>query len=103
MRFIVDRRSDFVLYGSYMSNFAMGTILGKGFPQAQVHTVHSTSAESPPIVDITYCNLLVENATSPWGQSWERIFHKPLVHTVHSTRALVLVENLFPRLSPWRN
>ena len=28
-----------------MSNFAMGTILGKGFPQAQVHTVHSTSAE----------------------------------------------------------
>ena len=27
-----------------MSNFAMGTILGKGFPQAQVHTVHSTSA-----------------------------------------------------------
>ena len=23
----------------------MGTILGKGFPQAQVHTVHSTSAE----------------------------------------------------------
>ena len=28
-----------------LSNFAMGTILGKGFPQAQVHTVHSTSAE----------------------------------------------------------
>ena len=28
-----------------MSNFAMGTILGKGFPQAQVHTVHSTSAK----------------------------------------------------------
>ena len=27
-----------------MSNFAMGIILGKGFPQAQVHTVHSTSA-----------------------------------------------------------
>ena len=26
-----------------MSNFAMGTILGKGFPQAQVHTVHSWS------------------------------------------------------------
>ena len=23
----------------------MGTILGKGFPEAQVHTVHSTSAE----------------------------------------------------------
>ena len=30
---------------AHMSNFAMGTILGKGFPQAQVHTVHSTSAE----------------------------------------------------------
>ena len=28
-----------------MSDFAMGTILGKGFPQAKVHTVHSTSAE----------------------------------------------------------
>ena len=20
--------------------------------------------------------MLVENATSPWGQSWERVFHK---------------------------
>jgi hypothetical protein len=30
---------------SEMSNFAMGTILGKGFPQAQMHTVHSTSAD----------------------------------------------------------
>jgi hypothetical protein len=29
-----------------MSNFAMGTILGKGFAQAQVHTNHSTSAIS---------------------------------------------------------
>ena len=28
-----------------LSNFAMGAILGMGFPQAQVHTVHSTSAE----------------------------------------------------------
>ena len=27
-----------------MSNFAMGTIMGKGFPQALVHTVHSTRA-----------------------------------------------------------
>ena len=27
------------------SNFARGTILVKGFPQAQVHTLHSTSAE----------------------------------------------------------
>ena len=28
-----------------VSNFAMGAILGTGFPQAQVHTVHSMSAE----------------------------------------------------------
>ena len=28
-----------------MSNFSMGTISGMGFVQAQVHTVHSTSAE----------------------------------------------------------
>ena len=27
-----------------MSNFSMGTILGKDFPQALVHTVHSTCA-----------------------------------------------------------
>ena len=27
-----------------MSNFTMGAILGKGFAQAQVHTVYSTSA-----------------------------------------------------------
>ena len=27
-----------------MSNFTMGTILGKGFAQAQVHTNHSMSA-----------------------------------------------------------
>ena len=33
-----------------MSNFTMGTIVGKGFPQAQVHTVHSTSA----IVDLLW-------------------------------------------------
>ena len=33
-----------------MSNFAMGTILGKGFPQAQVHTNHSTSAEGTSAV-----------------------------------------------------
>ena len=28
-----------------MSNFSMGTISGMGFAQAQVYTVHSTSAE----------------------------------------------------------
>ena len=31
--------------------------------------------------------MLVENATSPWGQSWERVFPQALVHTVHSTCA----------------
>ena len=35
-----------------MSNFAMGTILGKGFPQAQVHTVHSMSACGKPFPKI---------------------------------------------------
>ena len=28
-----------------MSNFTMGTILEKGFPQGQVHTFHSASVE----------------------------------------------------------
>ena len=28
-----------------MSDFRMGTILGKGFAQAQVHTVNRTSGE----------------------------------------------------------
>ena len=31
-------------------NFAMGTILGKGFAEAQVHTNHSTSAEGTSAV-----------------------------------------------------
>ena len=33
-----------------MSNFAMGTILAKGFAQAQVHTNHSTSVEGTSAV-----------------------------------------------------
>ena len=37
---------------------------------------------------------------SPWGQSWERIFHK---HKCYELYARVLVENPFPRLSPWQN
>jgi hypothetical protein len=32
-------------HASRECNFAMGTILGKGFPQILVHTVHSTCAE----------------------------------------------------------
>ena len=35
-----------------MSNFAMGTILGKDFAQAQVHTNHSTNAKGTSTVII---------------------------------------------------
>ena len=42
-----------------LSNFAMGTILGKGFAQAQVHTNHSTSAEGTKI-------SMVAKHFSPW-------------------------------------
>ena len=37
--------------GGGMSDFRMGTILGKGFAQAQVHTVNSTSAEGTSAID----------------------------------------------------
>ena len=50
-------------------NFAMGTILGKGFAQALVHTSQ----------------------------------HLCLRHSCCDLYALVLVQNPFPRLSPWRN
>ena len=48
-------------YIEEMSNFAMGTILGKGFPQAQVHTVHSTSAERRtylPLLNSSNCHTV---------------------------------------------
>ena len=35
-------RIDKIGAGADLSDFTMGTILGKGFPQAQVHTVHSS-------------------------------------------------------------
>ena len=38
-----------------MSNFAMGTILGIGFVQAQVHTNYSTSAEGTSDVCMSVC------------------------------------------------
>ena len=41
-------------------NFAMGTILGKGLAQAQVHTNHSTSAEG--ISAVMYARVLVQNS-----------------------------------------
>ena len=53
-------------------NFAMGTILGKDFPQALVRTVQSTCA---------------------FGRR----------HKCSELYAQVLVENPFPRLSPWQN
>ena len=49
-----------------MSNFAMGTILGKGFPQAQVHTVAFSTkgqliSECPFFTMATLLMLLLEN------------------------------------------
>ena len=38
-----------------LSNFAMGTILGKGFAQAQVLANHSTSSSAKPFPNIEYC------------------------------------------------
>ena len=43
---------------------------------------------------IFFINVTIKNATSPWGQSWERVLQKHLY---------ALVQNPFPRLSPWRN
>ena len=42
------QKSTFLVVLKYksLSNFAMGTILEKSFPQAQVHTVYSMSAET---------------------------------------------------------
>jgi len=42
-----------------MSNFAMGTITGIGFAQAQLHTNHSMSAKGTSAV--TYARVLVKN------------------------------------------
>jgi hypothetical protein len=52
-----------------MSNFAMGTILGKGFPQAQVHTVHSTSAEGPSAMNCMHeCFWKILSQDCPHGE-----------------------------------
>ena len=40
-----------------MSNFAMGTILGKGFAQAKVHTNHSTSEKHIKYPGINYLGM----------------------------------------------
>ena len=61
-------KGQLMIFGA-MSNFAMGTILGKGFAQAQVHTNHSMSAEGTSAV----MNLRV------------------------------VVQNPFPRLTPWQS
>ena len=43
-----------------MSDSRMGTILGKGFAQAQVHSVNGTSAEGTSAIDITI-DILSQN------------------------------------------
>ena len=44
----------------------MGTILGKGFPQALVHTVHSTCAFGTRAMNCMHCmTLLVQKQTIP--------------------------------------
>ena len=62
-----------------MSNIAMGTILGKGYPQAQVQTVHRTSAET-----------LV--------RSW-----KPFVASRGSSKPIRSDENLCRNVRLWNN
>ena len=71
------------------------------------------------LIDLSDCLI------SPWGQSWERVLHKhkciqiaarvPKFVKLHQScllwvneiiryhSALVLVQNPFPRLSPWQN
>ena len=66
---------EFLLHNaSRECNFAMGTILGKDFPQALVHTVHSTCACGKPFpmivpmakLDIWHLNV---NLHSPLSKS----------------------------------
>ena len=61
-----------------MSNFAMGTILGKSFPQAQVHTVHSMSAEGP----VFQVSLLPLNLYKTIVQNLSLVFCKYMYHAI---------------------
>ena len=69
LRFAWNISWSFYLHFTRMSNFTMGTILGKGFAQALMHTSQ----------------------------------HLCLWHSCCDLYALVLVQNPFPRLSPWWN
>ena len=63
-----------------MSNFAMGIILGKGFPRAQVHTVHSTSAEGEmmPLFSFHHSRQIYYGEMMPLIS----FHHSGLLHTV---------------------
>ena len=56
-----------------MSNFTMGTLLGKGFPQAQVHTVDSMSAEGTSAINV---------CTSACGKSFPKIVPMAKLHSL---------------------
>ena len=57
-----------------MSNFTMGTIVGKGFPQAQVQTVHSTSAEGTSAMNCMHeCLWKTLSQDCPHGEVYSLI------------------------------
>ena len=52
-----------------MSDFTMGTILGKGFAQAQVHTVNCTSAKGTSATDCMHeCLSTTLSQDCPHGE-----------------------------------
>ena len=55
-----------------MSNFAMGTILGKGFPQAQVHTNYSTSAEGTSAVMYARCTMYAQLLSIQYKKTYNK-------------------------------
>ena len=78
-----------------MYSFALGSILGKGFPQAQVHTVHSLSAELDNWVEWyinkKLCFLLVHN-------SWKteiRFFFQSLSHIDFYLKPRSLIKRVY--------
>ena len=48
-------------------------------------------------------HMLVENATLPRGQSWERVFPQAQVHTVHNTSAEDSRHSPTPNLLPFNS
>ena len=72
----------------------MGTILGKGFPQAQVHTIHSTSKTflltlltAVPVTSLSLSGhqLTIDNKTTLWPKPWWAIHFHDLTITLLST------------------